>query len=202
MRCLLKGLGIYLGSGCLLAGRAAQGSEEIRDVRPPVALPANPAPLLVFLGLCVIFCLIFFVYRQWMKTKKEPPPKTVLKTPWEEACEQLEALAKSPLLAQGKMEEYYRRLSDIVRRYFEAQFNIRAPEMTTEEFLVSLQDSPVLTDMQRGVLREFLVCCDMVKFARHRPGIEEAHKNTQLARRLIDETKKEVESMTGRGHGI
>ncbi len=201
MRRILAGLGINAVGMCLLAGRLAQGSEDIRDVRPPVALPASYAPLLFLLGACVFLYGIFFVRRR-MKRSKEPPSARASKTPWEEACEQLDALANSPLYSQGRQEEYYRRLSDIVRRYFEAQFNIRAPEMTTEEFLVSLKDSPVLTDFQKGVLREFLVSCDMVKFARYQPGIDEAHKNTQLARRLIDETRKEDEGGRGKKNGV
>lgn len=190
MRRFLEGLSIYVGGMALLIGRLAQGAEDIRDVRPPVALPMGLAPLVFLLGACLLLGVIFFARRRMKRPKgtlRGPSPKS----PWEEACEQLDALANSPFLSQGRWEEYYRRLSDIVRRYFEARFAIRAPEMTTEEFLISLKDSPVLSGSQKEVLREFLVCCDRVKFARHQPELDEAHKNTHLARRLIDETREE-----------
>ena len=44
---------------------------------------------------------------------------------------------------------------------------------------------------QGGVLADFLSSCDMVKFAKYLPRVEEARKNTQLARRIVDETKEE-----------
>jgi len=61
-----------------------------------------------------------------------------------------------------------------VRRYLEDRFRLRAPEMTTEEFLQAAQQNPQLPREHRSSLGRFLTEADMVKFARHIPELEEA----------------------------
>ena len=47
----------------------------------------------------------------------------------------LNRLRAQGLIEQGQFEDYYVQLSSIVRHYLEDRFHLRAPEMTTEEFL-------------------------------------------------------------------
>lgn len=166
-------------------------ADELRDVKSPVAFPVSYIPVLVLLAVLIIASIAYFIYRGRKSRKTKTLPVETMKSPWEKAYERLEALAKSGLLEQGKFAAYYLRLSDIVRQYMEDRFRIRAPEMTTEEFLAHLKGSPTLSAQQGSVLAEFLSSCDMVKFAKYLPRVEEARKNTQLARRLVDETKEE-----------
>ncbi len=172
----------------MIAPRAAL-ADELRDVKAPVAFPAPYGVFVILFLLAVISAVVYFIYRHRKTRKAKALSAEIVKTAWEKAYERLEALAGSGLLNEGDFSAYYLRLSDIVRQYFEDRFRIRAPEMTTEEFLVHLKSSPALTASQSGVLQEFLSSCDMVKFAKHLPRVEEAHKNTQLARRIVDETK-------------
>lgn len=166
-------------------------ADELRDVKAPVAFPLSYMPILVLLAVLIVFTVGYFIYRGRKSRKAKTLPAETMKSPWEKAYERLEALAKSGLLEQGEFAAYYLRLSDIVRQYMEDRFRIRAPEMTTEESLAHLKESPELSAQQGGVLTEFLSSCDMVKFAKYLPRVEEARKNTQLARRLVDETKEE-----------
>ena len=53
-------------------------------------------------------------------------------------------------------------LSDVVRTYLENRFDMRAPELTTEEFLESVSDSPDLTRDHQTLLRQFLRQADLV----------------------------------------
>ena len=80
-------------------------------------------------------------------------------------------------------------LSDIVRRYIEARFGLRAPELTTEEFLAEAGRSADLTPSHRSLLSAFLERCDRVKFARYSPGDTESHEALQLARQFLRETR-------------
>jgi len=103
----------------------------------------------------------------------------------------LEALAKlhaARLLDAGRHEEFYVRLSAIVRTYLEARFRLRAPEMTTEEFLQAAQRDPQLTPPQRSLLGTFLAEADLVKFARYVPAADDAERAYRAAREFVQST--------------
>lgn len=93
-------------------------------------------------------------------------------------------------LPEGRTDAdpWYVELSDIVRRYLEDRFGIRAPELTTEEFLREARRLGALGEAQRGLLTDFLEGCDRVKFAAHEPAADESRAALGLARRLIEET--------------
>lgn len=163
-------------------------ADDIRDVKPPVNFPPNQ--MWLFLLIFFILGLLSIIYFLKKGKKITPMPQQVdLRSPWQIACGQLEDLQKTSLLSEGNFKEYYARLSDIVRHYFENQFQIRAPEMTTEEFLWSLEHAPRFPSPQRQVFKDFLNSCDMVKFAKYTPRIQEAEESFRLARCLIEETK-------------
>lgn len=164
-------------------------AQDIRDVKPPVAFPAPWIFLLIVLAVALLAISAYFVYQWYQRQRIQAVNNTITKTPWEKAYERLEDLQKSNLLARGEWGRYYLILSDIVRRYFEERFNVRAPEMTSEEFLISLKNFGELAPESKGLLEEFLIVCDMVKFAKHAPDAAVGEKNAVLARRLIDETK-------------
>ena len=168
----------------LLVSQQAQA--QLRDVKPPVDYPSLlPMILLVVclvLGALGIYCLI-------RRLRSFPNANNLKKpSPWQKAKNQLEALAQEELLQQGKLNEYYSRLSDSLRRYIEERFSIRAPEMTTEEFLVHLQSSSDLLAEQKEALTKFLRSCDMVKFAKYHPDPSEAKQSYELALAFIEET--------------
>lgn len=164
-------------------------AQNIRDIKPPVAFPAPWIFLLIVLAVILLAISVYFAYQWYQRQKIRAASKIITKTPWEKAYERLEDLQKSNLLARGEWGRYYLILSDIVRRYFEERFNVRAPEMTSEEFLASLRNFGGLAPGSRVLLEEFLGVCDMVKFAKHAPDAAAGEKNAALARRLIDETK-------------
>lgn len=164
-------------------------AQDIRDVKPPVAFPAPWIFLLIVLAVVLLAISAYFVYQWYQRQKNQALNKIITKTPWEKAYERLDALVNSDLLRRGEWGRYYLILSDIVRRYFEERFNVRAPEMTSEEFLMSLRNFGGLAPGSRVLLEEFLGVCDMVKFAKHAPDAAAGEKNAVLVRRLVDETR-------------
>lgn len=107
------------------------------------------------------------------------------------AYENLRALVARNLVEQGRIKEFYERISAILRRYIEHRFDLRAPERTTEEFLIELQVTDVLTPPDKDVLREFLTHCDLVKFARHEPTTEQIQRTFDLVKEFIEKTKSD-----------
>ncbi len=88
-------------------------------------------------------------------------------------------------------DAWYVELSAAIRRYLEDRFTIRAPELTTEEFLGVARRSSGLTAIHSALLGDFLVQCDRVKFAGYRPGDAETQAALTAARRFVDETRLE-----------
>ena len=88
-------------------------------------------------------------------------------------------------------------VSDALRVYLEERFNFRAPERTTEEFLLDLQQTTLLSPEQKESLTAFLQECDLVKFARFEPNEDELRGLHDAALRLIDETQYDrLETLT------
>ena len=142
---------------------------------------------MIVVGLVALF---FYIYKRMQRRSTgniaHQAPQLL---PWEIAYENLERLKNENLLARGLIKEYYIRLSDIVRHYLEGRFQLRAPEMTTEEFLHSLQYSTELNAQHKESLKNFLNACDMVKFAKYDPDVRESEQSFLFAKKLVDETK-------------
>ncbi|KJU84419.1 hypothetical protein MBAV_003384 [Candidatus Magnetobacterium bavaricum] len=117
------------------------------------------------------------------------PPAIIQRPAHELAYEALERLKASTLLQDGLVKEYFIELSAIVRHYIEDRFLLRAPEMTTEEFLGKMRDARQLSESQKALLGDFLQRCDMVKFARYGPDPEEIQESFNAAMRFVDETR-------------
>lgn len=135
-------------------------------------------------GIAGLVVLALGCYRllRWLRDH-EPPEVIIPAHRW--ALDRLDRLAEAGLIERGETHEYYFRLSDIVRGYVERRFEILAPEMTTDEFTAVLRNDRVLDEPHRRLLGPFLTACDLVKFARHVPGREEADGAFESARSFV-----------------
>lgn len=170
----------------------ASNRADIRDIRGPKSF-ASRAWFYVLITLFTLLIIggvsTFVILRKKKEESKKPPiPAHII------AYEALTALERKDYIRRGLTQAYYTELSDIVRHYLENRFNIRAPEMTTEEFLTKVKEDSTLTLEQKGLLRDFLTACDLVKFAKHQPAEQEASLSFASAKKLIDQTKQEDKS--------
>ncbi|NOX96745.1 MAG: hypothetical protein GXO98_01515 [Nitrospirae bacterium] len=170
---------------------------SIRKAKDVVALPPSRKPLL-YLALAAAIggtaIVTLLILRQRRRHRKGEEPRLV--SPHELAYEQLRRLDKEKLIENGQIKEFYIRISDILRHYIENRFGLRAPERTTEEFLLELAGSNELDKKQKELLQDFLQTCDLVKFAHYRPEIKEIQDTFDAARRFIKETAREEKTVT------
>jgi len=89
---------------------------------------------------------------------------------------------------KGEVKEYYSRLTDIVRRYFEQRYGFMALEQTTDEILSELRRHPTAEEVW-GETGEVLRRADMVKFARHMPSMSDHEKAMETARNIVERTR-------------
>ena len=161
--------------------------EGIRDIKSPLAFPFNGywlIALILFALLIIGACVWLFIKR----LRKPKVTKEVVLPPWEIANQKLSALLDKNYHGLGRFNAFFSGLSQIIRKYIEARFLINAPEMTTPEFLQYLNRDQKLRLEQKQVLREFLDCCDMVKFAKYGPSGKEVDQSIDIAKRFIEET--------------
>jgi hypothetical protein len=167
---------------------AAQGTNQIdatlHDIKAPVEIPDYVLYLGIALGILIAALIGFLLWKFWLKKKFEPvvvpplPPHVRAKRKLREA----NALLNEPT----KFTVF---VSDTIRVYLEEQFNFRAPERTTEEFLHELGSTRLLSDSQKKSLGDFLTRCDLIKFAKYDPTKPELEDLLQSAISLVEETE-------------
>ena len=99
-------------------------------------------------------------------------------------------LVAADLISKGLVQEFYYRISGIVRGYIERRYGVSAPEMTTEEFLIATAGDFRFASHAAGELQNFLTACDLVKYARHRPAAGEWNDLLRTAASFIERTRK------------
>lgn len=161
---------------------------QMQDVKGPVGLPIKMNKYLILAILSLLAVLLVLAGYFFRRNKI---PQVIVGPPAHEiAYRQLMALKGKNYIQLGKIKEYYTEVSDIIRHYLEQRFKIKAPEMTTEEFLIKVRDSSGLTNEHKNLLKEFLLCCDLVKFAKYTPAENEISAIWDSAKHFVDQTKE------------
>ncbi|MGB7769750.1 MAG: hypothetical protein WBN22_12980 [Verrucomicrobiia bacterium] len=163
-------------------------ANDIRDIKPPVAIPNGWEWLWLALGVLAGAALLFALWK-WRQYRQANVPVVPPVPAHVRAKQKLqEALA---LIAQPK--PFCVLVSDTIRAYLEGRFDFHAPERTTEEFLHELQATDLLSPEQKESLGKFLESCDLVKFAKYEPGEPELQELHNSAVRLVEETEPKPE---------
>lgn len=170
---------------------AASVTNDIRDIRPPVAIPSGWAWLWWMLAGLAIAVVLFALWKWWQKRRAQVPVIPPVPAHVRARQKLQEALA---LISQPK--PFVIAVSDAARWYLEERFDFHAPERTTEEFLHELQETDLLTRDQKESLGDFLQQCDLVKFAKYEPREPELRDLHASALRLVEETEPVEPALT------
>lgn len=163
---------------------------HIADIEGVVAMPKEPSYWWVW-AMCVIVVIAAGLAWLTLRRRRLQELVRILRPAHEIAYARLRALVAEDLVKAGRIKEFYERISDILRHYIEHRFDLRAPERTTEEFLIELQWTDALSDSDKEHLGEFLKHCDLVKFARHEPTSEQIQRTFDLVKDFIEKTKSD-----------
>jgi hypothetical protein len=162
---------------------------DIRDIKGPVAVPFDWTLVLVAGAIAVAVGGLAWLAAHLLRRINAPPGAAAPRPADVEALEALARLRERRLAEAEDRARWYVDLSAIVRRYIEGRFGLRAPEMTTEEFIHSVQRDSPLSPSHRELLGAFLADCDLVKFARHVPDLAAAERAYDAARTFVMETR-------------
>lgn len=87
-------------------------------------------------------------------------------------------------------DDFFVSISSVVRRYLEDRYDLKAPDLTTDEFLQLAAAEPELSNEHQALLGEFLSQADVVKFAGVQVTRDEMKRSTELAVRFLEETRE------------
>lgn len=153
---------------------AVTGSMEVEPKKdlPPLSWRLALWAVLALMGAVIAAALIVYLIRYISRRVKEHRM-----SPIERAWVELDRLVKKGLPGRGRYKDFYVELTMVVRRYIQRKYGIKAPHMTTEEFLSAAKPS--------DELRQFLQSADMIKFAGVEATPETADDATDSARRYL-----------------
>ncbi|MCQ2388758.1 MAG: hypothetical protein MJ138_03505 [Kiritimatiellae bacterium] len=117
----------------------------------------------------------------WATRKIREAVRVHKMSPLQRAYYELDKLLKKGLPGRGFYKDFYVELTMVVRRYVERKYGVKAPNMTTEEFLRATGDGASALG-NREALRKFLESADLVKFAGVEATPEMADGATDSAR--------------------
>ena len=120
---------------------------------------------------------------------KTPPPLP----PHVVAIKALEALHHQKLWQNGKYKQYYSGITDILRTYIAARYDVGAMEMTSDEIITAMRGVEELPQKCAMDLTEILRNGDLVKFAKAEPDSEQNENDYWRAYYFVEETKVQEE---------
>ncbi len=160
----------------------------------PRETPGRFRALAWLLALVALAGAAYFGYRAWAAWRS----RSLRRSAYEVAKAELDALLLAPRPGEREMDAFFVQLSGIVRRYLENRFGLRSPELTTEEFVEELANSPDLVRSHQKLLREFLSRADLVKFAHLVPDPADVERSLESARSFLEATRVDSSSEPAR----
>ena len=159
---------------------------EIRDIAGPAEIPADYTKAVVIAAAAVAAAAGLFLLWRRRRVKSS----AIRRIPAHEAAyHALEMLLARGLVEEKRYREFTAEVADILRRYIEERFGLRAPERTTEEFLLEAGTGLDVDDSRKNILADFLIHCDLVKFAALEPSSGDVKRTFNTAKDFIDATK-------------
>ena len=167
------------------------------DIKGQIRYPLTFKEVIPWVGLALLVAALVWLLVRWIRLRRQNRDffgKPVVKDPPHiVALRSLEKTRAQKLWQAGKQKQFYTQVTDAVRQYIAARYEIPALEQTSAEMFQDLEGKdidPALTDK----LKDLFTTADFVKFAKHAASDEENENAIPTAVRFVNETyMKQVE---------
>jgi len=169
---------------------------ELHDIRPALEIVSVWEYVGWAVAVLVLILIAYFLTRYFLKKRRES-----------KVIEASRPAVPAHVLARQRLEASLDHLhdprafcilvSEAIRYYLADRFDLRAPERTTEEFLIELQSSHSLNFEHKQTLEAFLQQCDMAKFAKADMLGQELKSLYDIGVQFVRETEPETVSAPG-----
>ncbi len=118
-------------------------------------------------------------------TKRNKP----IKTAWQTALEQLQALQKNKYTTKATGKQCYFAITSILKQYLQAQHRLRTIGKTDEELIRYLRTSSLLSRPILKNLEEICSGCLYIKFANQEAVQKQISEHLKLSVQIVQETR-------------
>ena len=165
---------------------------DIKPVQKPAFVWTDYLWILwIVLGLILLLLLIGLVIVLVLRKKNKGyffiPPQVL--PPHVRALQELDKLKAGKIWQQGREKEFYTRITDILRVYMFERYRINAMEMTSGEILVEIRKRSEEDSVYNNLV-QILSVADMVKFAKHKPYMDENDLSLMNAYFFVNQTRE------------
>ena len=169
--------------------------EQLKDIKGVLYI-FDWGTLLFFLFLALLLAglayFLYKLYKKWRLNRRIDRKDAVPAEPFDEIA--LEALMKiDPVeyFEKRKIKEFYFEITDIVRQFLTGNYHIDTMDKTSLEIIEELER--VERDFNKVKnLDRYFSDCDMVKFAKLRPGLAEMKQKKVESENIIKKYLKRV----------
>lgn len=167
------------------------------DIKGQIRYPLTFKEVIPWVGLALLVSALIWLLVRWIRLRGQNRDffgKPVVKDPPHiVALRSLEKTRSQKLWQTGKQKQFYTQVTDALRQYIAARYEVPALEQTSAEMFQDLEDKaidPALTDS----LKDLFTTADFVKFAKHAATDQENENAIPTAVRFVNETyMKQVE---------
>jgi hypothetical protein len=146
-----------------------------------------PWILAILIGAGLIWGLVWYLKKRRRQAEEITAPAIPPRPAHEVALEALDRLRDQQLYQAGRLKEYYSILTEILRRYIEARWEIPAMESTSFQLLRDVE--PKIGDANLRLLLENLLSdADLAKFAKNQPDEVTCQRDLEKGYILVQKT--------------
>lgn len=166
--------------------------EQLKDIKGVIYI-FDWGTFLFFLLLTLLLLglgyLLFKLLQKWSTHKKTAPKDSFVSTKPFDALELLMKIDPVEYFEKGKIKEYYFEITEIVRQFLANNYHIDTLDKTSSEIIEGIER--VESDWTKvKELNRYLSECDMVKFAKLRPGLAEMKQKKLESEKIVKESAR------------
>lgn len=160
-----------------------------KDIKGPMEEPIRFSEILPYILMVLLFlAIIGLAYYFYNRYKKQKPlfrmmERETLK-PHDWAFSELTKIKNRKLWQQGRVKDFYVEMTDVLRRYFQEEFQFSAMEMTSSEIYTKLRNLNFDKEIIESV-SIVLSNADLAKFAKSTPLDIDNEKCMELSFSII-----------------
>lgn len=168
--------------------------QDFHDIKDVVNVHYRDYKWLYYTAAAILLLLLIWFIIRWVKKRKKTPTRqSIVKgPPLEWALKEINLLQQQNLINQNQELQYFTRLDEICRTYYDEKTHSNTHYLTAKETFEKLRKY-LQQEKDRVSLFELNKLNDAVKFAKYKPSQDQADKAADMAKNTLQKIEVEIE---------